>query len=215
MEIRITDLRALDGDSLVAVHVLILSEQGERDARLYHIIPEQYAAMKLRCGVIDPETVDALEEASRQTEAIRKALHLLSYGAQSEKTLKQKLSARGFSGEQTKVAVDYLRRLGMIRESEEAMRVAQSCRRKYWGLRRILSHLFQKGYSESVIREVQAELEGEDFAADCAALIRSKFYEVPSGREERQKMTAALMRYGYSLGEIRRAIDLVTQEGEA
>ena len=95
------------------------------------------------------------------------------------------------------------------------MRVAQSCRRKHWGLRRILSHLFQKGYSESVIREVQAELEGEDFAADCAALIRSKFYEVPSGREERQKMTAALMRYGYSLGEVRRAIDLVTQEGEA
>ena len=214
MNIHITDLQALDGDSLVAVHVLIRSENGERDTRTYYILPEQYAALKLRRGEIDTDTVDALEEASKLSEAIRKGLHLLSYGAQSEKVLKHKLRARGFDPEIAAAAAAHLGRLGLMDESADAMRVALSCRRKHWGMRRILSHLFEKGYPESVIRAVQAELEEEDFVPDCVELILSRYRGAPDGREEKQKMTAALMRYGYSLGEIRRAIDLVAQEDE-
>ena len=214
MNIYITDLRALDGDSLVAVHVLIQSENGDRDVRTYYILPEQYAALRLRCGEIDPETVDALEQASKLSEAIRKGLQLLSYGAQSEKMLKQKLRARGYNPEVAAAAAAHLGRLGLMNESGDAMRVALSCRRKHWGLRRILSHLYEKGYPESVIRAVQTELEEEDFVPDCVELIRTKYRGAPEGREEKQKMTAALMRYGYSLGEIRRAIDLIGSEDE-
>ena len=99
MNIQITDLRALDGDSLVAVHVLILFEDGARDSRVYHILPEQYGALRLRVGEIGCETVDALEEAATLCAAIRKGTSLLSYGAQSEKTMRQKLRARGFAPE--------------------------------------------------------------------------------------------------------------------
>ena len=214
MTIQITDFRALDGDSLVAVHVLIQSDGGERDARTYTILPEQYASMKLRRGEIDPETVDALEEAARLSEAIRKGLQLLSYGAQSEKALKQKLRARGYDPELAAATAAYLSSLGVMDERGDAMRAVQSCRRKHWGMRRILSHLFQKGYPESVIRTIQTELEGEDFVPDCVELIRAKYRGAPEGREEKQKMTAALMRYGYSLGEIRCAIEQIEQEDE-
>ena len=79
-------------------------------------------------------------------------------------------------------------------------------------MRRILSHLFEKGYPESVIREVQRELEKENFVPDCVALIRTKYHGVPEERHEREKMTAALMRYGYAMGEIRRAMETVARE---
>ena len=215
MKITVTDLRALDGDSLVAVRLLIQSEEGERDVRTYHILPEQYAALRLRCGEeVEPDTVDSLEEAARLSEAIRKGISLLSYGMQSERALKRKLTVRGFSEELAAAAVAYLRKNGCFHEAEDAMRVVQGCRRKHWGMRRILSHLYEKGYPERVLREVQAELEGEDFVPDCVALIRARYRTAPESREEKQKMTAALMRYGYSLGEIRRAIEQVMEEDE-
>ena len=215
MKITVTDLRALDGDSLVAVRLLIQSDEGARDVRSYHILPEQYAALRLRCGEeIGPDTVDALEEAAQLSEAIRKGISLLSYSMQSERALKRKLTVRGFSEELATAAVAYLNRNGCFHEGEDAMRVVQGCRRKHWGMRRILSHLFEKGYPERVIRAVQVELEGEDFVPDCVELIRSKYHGAPESRDEKQKMTAALMRYGYSLGEIRRAIEQVAEEDE-
>lgn len=215
MNITITDLRALDGDSLVAVHLLIQSEQGDRDARTYRITAEQYAAMRLRCGETDAATVDALEEAEGVSEAIRAALRLLSYGRQSEKTLRRKLQMRGISPARAEEAIAYLHRHGCIRESEEAMRIAESCRRKHWGRRRILSHLFEKGYPEEIVCDVRDALEEEDFVPDCIAHIRAKYRCVPQGREEQQKMTASLVRYGYSLGEIHRAMERMMREDEA
>lgn len=209
MKITLTGLRALDDGSLIAVSVLIEAEGGAQDKRIYHILPEQYVAMKLRKGAIDCETVDALEEASRLCEAIRKGMQLLAYGAQSEKTLQYKLRTRGFTAEQATAAANYLSRQGLMDESADAMRLAEGCRRKRWGMRRILSCLYEKGYSDTAIRAVQEQLEGEDFVPDCVALIRAKYREIPKDREDRQKMMAALMRYGYSLGEIRWAMEML------
>ena len=213
MQISITDLRALDGDiQQVAVHILVLSEDGQRDTRTYYILPEQYASLRLRIGAIDSDTVDAIEEASALCEAIRRGLRLLCYGAQSERTLCTKLRARGIAPDTAAEAAAYLRTLGLMDECEDARRIVSACRRKHWGMRRILSHLYEKGYPETVLREMQQELEGEDFVSDCVALIRAKYHAVPGERGERQKMIAALTRYGYGMGEIRRAIDTVARE---
>ena len=213
MQISITDLRALDGDiQQVAVHVLVLSQDGQRDARTYYILPEQYASLRLRIGAIDTETADAIEEAATLCEAIRRGLRLLCYGAQSERTLCTKLRARGIAPDMAAQAAAYLRALGLMDECEDARRIVSACRRKHWGMRRILSHLYEKGYPESVLREMQQELEDEDFVPDCVLLIRTKYRVVPSERGERQKMIAALMRYGYAMGEIRRAMDTVARE---
>ncbi|MBQ7321860.1 MAG: RecX family transcriptional regulator [Clostridia bacterium] len=212
MNIQITDLRALDGDSLVAVHVLILSEDGARDSRVYHILPAQYGALRLRVGEIGCETVDALEAAAMLCGAIRKGMSLLSYGAQSEKNMRQKLRARGFAPEVAAEAAAYLKGQGWMNEAEDALRLAQSCRRKHWGERRILSHLFEKGYSEAAVNEVRDALAEEDFLPDCMALIRSRYHGVPTDRHEQQKVTAALMRYGYSLSEIREAMSRIREE---
>ena len=82
IQISITDLRALVGDTqVVAVHVLIVSGDCQRDARTYRILPEHYAAMRLRVGEIAPDTVDALEQAATLAGAICRGLRVLSYSA--------------------------------------------------------------------------------------------------------------------------------------
>ena len=213
MQINITDLRALDGDvQQVAVHIRILSDEGQQESRTYYVLPHQYAALRLRVGEIDTAKADAIEAAAQLCDAIRRGLSLLSYGAQSERTLCRKLQMRGIDADVAQQAAAYLHGLGLMDESADARRIVVTCRRKRWGMRRILSHLFEKGYHESVIREIQQELEGEDLVPDCMALIRTKYRGVPEDRNERQKMTAALMRYGYSIGEIRHAMERVARE---
>ena len=213
MQIFITDLRALDGDvQQVAVHIRILSEDGRQDIRTYYLLPHQYAELRLRVGEIDTAVADAIEQAAHLCDAIRRGLSLLSYGAQSERTLCRKLQMRGIDADTAAEATAYLHGLGLMDEAADASRIVSACRRKRWGMRRILSHLFEKGYPESVIREVQRELEEEDFVPDCMVLIRTKYHGVPEDRHERQRVTAALMRYGYAVGEIRRAMERVAQE---
>jgi len=215
LNISITGLRAQDSGSVIAVTVTIESCGAcgtERDVRTYRILPEQYASLKPRKGPIDRETVDELERASGMCEAVRRGMSLLTYGSQSERTLRQKLRARGFDAEQAAAAASYLHEMGLMDESTDAMRVAEQCRRKRWGLRRILSCLYEKGYPESAIRAVQDQLEGEDFVPDCIALIHARYHGIPEDRGERQKMTAALMRYGYALNEIRQAMDVVARD---
>ncbi len=212
MQITITDLRALDGNTLVAVYVQIVSESGERDVRVYHILPEQYAALRLRVGAVSPEKVDAIEEAAELCGAIRKGLSLLSYGAQSERTLQQKLIRRGVARELATAATAYLRAQGLMNEGEDARRQVTVCRRKLWGPRRILSHLYEKGYPEATVRHIQEELGEADFIADCISLIRRKYSNIPQSREERQKMIGALLRYGYEMSHIRAALAAILQE---
>lgn len=212
MRITITDLRALDENTLVAVYVQIISESGEREDRVYHILPEQYAALRLRVGVTSFETVDAIEEAATLCGAIRRGLCLLSYGSQSEKALQQKLIRRGIPRELAAAATAYLREQGLMNEGEDARLRVAACRRKLWGPRRILTHLFEKGYPEATVRRIGEELAEENFTADCMTLIRKKYPDLPQSREERQKMTGALLRYGYEMRHIRAAVTAILQE---
>lgn len=207
MSIRITALRGTDNGAAMLVAVSMEAEGGAlRETRSFRILPEQYRALRLRRGEIDRETVDALEEASRLCEAVRRGMSLLGCGMQSARALRQKLCARGFDAALAAEAVAYLRACGLLDECADAQRVVAQCRRKHWGARRILACLFEKGYPEATVREVQAQLEGEDFVSDCIALIRARWRTLPQTREEQQKLTAALMRYGYATGEIRRAL---------
>ena len=61
---------------------------------------------------------------------------------------------------------------------------------------------------------VQNELKEVNFAENCAYIIENKFMPLPPvSSEDFKKMMGALMRYGYSFGEIKDALTLVTRGG--
>lgn len=138
-----------------------------------------------------------------------KAQELLGYGAMSPRRLSQKLLQRGFDEDIVAEAIRYLTDHGFMRESEDAVRFAEQGVRKLWGIRRIREDLYARRFSEQAIADALYVLENVDFEANCAKAIAKKYGSIPNEPSEIKKMTAALMRMGYSLSEIKAAMRLL------
>jgi SOS response regulatory protein OraA/RecX len=78
--------------------------------------------------------------------------------------------------------------------------------RKLWGAKRISAHLWSKGYAQETMHGLADLLSEVDFSENCAMLIKKHYGEVPTDADEHRRMIASLSRYGYSIGEIRKAI---------
>lgn len=212
--ITIRSLHAQNDGAEVALRIVI--ENGElREERRLVLTTEQYCELKPMRGEIGEEYYDALESASQLCAAIRAGEHLLSYGANSVRTLTQKLVHRGYLHETAAQAAQKLSDMGLIDEAGDLRRELDKCLRKLWGAKRIQAHLWSRGFGADAMAELPALLEEIDFVANCAALIRKHYGTLPTQPDDRRRMMASLGRYGYSLSEIREAIargrDEVTQ----
>ena len=56
-------------------------------------------------------------------------------------------------------------------------------------------------------------LDSVDFGANCAFIIAQKYNPLPKDKDELSKMMASLMRYGYSINDIKAGIRIFA-EGE-
>ena len=190
------------------VSVRLLLENGEhREQKSLLITTEQYCEIKPQKGVISEETYDLLEAASELCRALRGGENILSYGSNSVYRLSQKLMQKGFSREVAQEAARKLCEMGLIDEVADVRREVERCLKKLWGAKRISAHLWSRGFAPESLKELP-ELLGEiDFPSNCARLIQKHYCEIPTDPAELRRMTASLSRYGYSLGEIREAIN--------
>ncbi len=183
---------------------------GDRREKRVLIIPDGiYIELKLEKGGIDTELFDKLESEAKRCAAYRRGLSILGYGANSERALSRKLIRKGFDKESAQAAAAALRSEGSINEERDAEREAEACLGKCWGERRIISRLYEKGYSGEAIDAARATLEAVDFSELCAELIKKRYRPFPTEQRAREKAIASLMRYGYTLSQIRRALTLI------
>lgn len=202
--ISIRRMRAQNEGSEVSLSILI--ERGElSEQRTLVIRMEQYLELKPARGVITEEQFDRLEEAALFCSALRCGEHLLAYGANSVRMLSQKIASHGFSHELSARAAKALEERGWINEKKDLSREVERCVRKLWGPRRIQAHLWNRGFSAETLEELPELLATVDFPGQCASLIRRHYGGLPADAEEQRRMTAGLMRYGYSVSEVRAA----------
>lgn len=181
--------------------------EGERTQKRVLSLPEErYFELKLKRGEVSAETFELLEGESRECRAYRRGVGILAYGANSKKTLERKLRMKGFDGESAHSAVERLGEQGYIDEESDAAGVAEVCVKKLWGRRRIIAHLREKGYGGTAIESANECLDGVDFVKNCRRLIEKKYGSFPKDKKEAEKAVAALVRYGYSPSEIKRAL---------
>lgn len=148
-------------------------------------------------------------------DAIARALSLLTYGDMSRARLLRKLHDRGIDEDTAAQAVDALEVRGYLRESEACLRRAEQGVRKGWGPRRISEDLYAQRYPRELIEQAMEELSDTvDFAESCATVIKRKYHGVPSDRNDRRRLTAALARLGYGMEDIRAAMQSVAGECE-
>lgn len=182
---------------------------GDNRCKERFLIPlSVYASLGLSAGESTQSVFESVERESRIYFAYKMALRASSYGVLSRKALARKLVMKGCEAEFARLAVERLVENGFHDEQALALREAEICARKLWGRGRIKQELAKKGFGEEEIRQAFYALEDNeiDFVFNCRALLERKYLPLPTEKKEMQKIIAALVRYGYSVSEIKEAI---------
>lgn len=177
-----------------------------------HLLLEHYTDLGLCIGEVSPDEADAILEAGKLCNAIRRGMTLLQYGDRSARKLAYRLTAKGIDRETAESAVAYLQKKGYIREDDTARLRAEQSVRKLWGPRRIREDLRAQGFSPEAVDEAMESLSEVDWGESCAAAIRKKYRSIPEERAERQKLIASIMRLGYDVDTVREAMRIILRE---
>ena len=178
---------------------------------------EQYARFDIKEGDrIDDAHFLKIREEMIFDNARRHAFTILSYGENNRKSLIQKLRAKGFSPDVCENIADYMEHRGYIDEKKQIGLLCDTYLRKKFGKLKIRNELIAKGYRrEDVDAYISKELADVNFAENCAYIIENKYYPLPKDPQELAKMMGALMRYGYTLGDIKEAVRMVMEKEKA
>ncbi len=209
MRIFIVGISARSAGEEIEISFRVSDDTGERESRESFVISsEQYLTFSPQKGEANEGVYDEISRAALVWAAVKKGTYLLSYGACSQKAMRAKLYSKGIDKEIAAEAVERLASMGLIREFEDALREAEKMAARLWGRRRIGAALYEKGYTSEAVTHALYALEDIeiDFTENCRALIESKYSSALGDKDRERKMVAALMRYGYSMSEIKDAM---------
>ena len=207
MLIRISALCARNSGEEIDV-TFEISNGEHTDRQTLTVSSKQYLVLGLCKGESDETVYDEVVRAAEVWSATKKGISSLGYGACSEKALIGKLVAKGFDKETAAEATQELVAMGLLCAADDAFREAQKQAAKLWGKKRIVSELYRKGYDSQAISSALDRLEddGIDFVKSCEKMISKSYRRMLSEADSQKKLVAALMRYGYSVSEIKQAI---------
>ena len=142
--------------------------------------------------------------------AKRRAMNLLQKRDYTEKQLRDKLSDGDYPKELIDDAISYVKSYKYLddeRYARDYITYHMSLRSK----NRIIQDLAGKGISKDIYEGILDELYNEDSDAEIeqikALLVKKHFDPDMAQYEDKQKMIAFLMRKGYNLSDIKKAID--------
>ena len=214
MNIRISGIFARENDSVCVCFELQSDGGAHTDTQKFILSAGQLARLGLTKGDCDEELFDTVAREARLYEADRRAMRALEYGACSEKALRLKLIRAGFEKDIATEVVERISREGLLYDTDAACREAERALRKLWGRRRIEAELYKKGYGADSVRAALKHLDGvgADYVVNCKRLLSKRLRSAYPDPDELKKLYAALVRYGYSTGEIREALGFVIDE---
>ena len=186
-------------------------ETGKRqiyvDGELFAALPADVVmSLDLHTGdEYDEAAAEALVLRIESLRALQKAYTFLSYNAHSRKKLTEKLQKAGFSEGACELAMERLEQLGLIDDAALAARwAAVMLTSKRWGRRRANEELYKRGIDRDTAEAALADY--DDGAALYWQLEHKYGKKDLSDPKERQRVTAGLVRLGFSFEAIRNAL---------
>lgn len=170
-----------------------------------------FASLYLKDGQeISQEEYSELESTVNIRRAYNCAVSLLSRRDHSENELMRKLREKGY-GEGAQEAVEKLKSSGYV-DDERFCRIyaGELIRLKGYGKRRVEQELYRKGVSRETISNVLEEITFDNNT--LSDIIKRKYLSRMADEKGRNKAVNALMRLGYSYGEIRDALNKINEE---
>jgi len=202
--IELSHITARDGGARLRLHVQI-TEGGKAQNEVLLVFAARLSHMP-KVGLLSEGDYEALVCEHHYSEALDVGLRLLGVGSASRGQFILKLCQRGVSREIATEVADDLWARGYGDEVAGALSVARRDLLKLWGDRRILLDVRAKGYDAAALEAVREMLQKEDAVARCTKLISKRYGTYPSDESARARFVAALVRYGYTPGEIRAAL---------
>ena len=162
------------------------------------------AELRLYAGkALEEQELEALRSSAALALCKNHGMELLSYRPMSAKELRDKLVQKGETAENAAGAVDWLQSRGFLDDERYAGMVVRHYAGKGYGAGRIRQELQRRGVSRELWEEALKELPEQEDKIDRFLSSRLKD---PGDRAQVQKVSAALLRRGYSWEEIRAAL---------
>ena len=159
----------------------------------------------------DAEELEDLKAEGFFADAEEKAMRLLSLRAHSEGELRRKL-ARTVPGETADAVIEELREKGYLDDEAFARDLAEELfRRKAYGPERIRMELLNRGISAAVVTKT---LESLDIDKNTGIINSIRKMHLPETltKKEADKVIRRLLNAGYSLADVREALDFTPME---
>lgn len=156
-----------------------------------------------------------IEEEEKNAEldrARKRAMYLLGSRDYSTAALREKL-LNNYSEETADKVIGIMKDYGFLDDEAYGKKLAAALiKGKKYGVYRARGEMKRKGVPDDIIQSALGEYEQEDYLEQLKALIRKKYGDKLSDREDRQKTVAALARRGYGFTEIKKAVISVMKE---
>ena len=152
---------------------------------------------------LDEEAFSTLKAAMAKESARERAVRILTASAVSERELEKRLVQKGVLPSDAADAVAWLKEHRFLDDAATAAQLVDSAVRKGYGRARVKNILYEKGIPKNLWDEALARIPAMDDAIDrfLAAKLRGRTAE-----KTIKKTIDALLRRGFSYGEIRDAL---------
>lgn len=172
-----------------------------------------------KLGICEGDTVSEdgyfiIGDAAKKSEAVSKALDVLSYSNHSRNSLETRLRLKcRIEKEYAVFAADYCVEHGYVDEARQAEKIAERvARTKLWGKRRIAQELYSKGYPKNIAVSAPCSVSDEEYAEILKKAILKKTDEYPCDYSEKSKLVAAVSRLGHAPKDVENALEQVFKE---
>ena len=174
------------------------------DGACLKITEQELLDFGLRAGDrLDETALARLKEAAGVSNVKAAAADLIGKRAMSRAVLEKKLKEKGASEAEARYAAEWLEAIGAINDAEYAALLAQHCARQGYGPARVREKLYEKGVPRELWDDALDQLpEGGD---QIDRFLQGKLRGRTPDEKEKKRLTDALLRRGYSWGDVRAA----------
>ena len=152
---------------------------------------------------LDEETLARLKKAAGVSGVKVTAADLVGRRTMSRRDLEKKLMVKGASEQEARYAAEWLEAIGAIDDADYAARLVRHYGELGYGPAYVRQKLFEKGVPRELWDEAMDAL--PDPAELIGRYLESKLHGTLPDEKEKKRLTDALLRRGFSWGEVRTA----------
>ena len=174
------------------------------DGACLKVTEQELLDFGLRAGdELDAGTLGRLKEAAGVSNVKVTAADLVGRRAMSRRDLERKLRDKGASEADARYAAEWLEAIGAINDADYAALLARHCADMGYGPQRVREKLYEKGVPRELWEDALAQL--PEPAEQIDRFLEGKLHGRLPEEKEKKRLTDALLRRGYSWGDVKDA----------